>query len=400
MNVNGERILIFGDSLTHHGDDSAAEIWDVDAESSRASSAPGDLLASLLLEQGAAAVRTDANVGRSAHNFWAGNARHQFHSAQDLIADDQTFAPTKVIVMLGTNDADSGAIDQAAMEQIRDAYANMGAEVWAVGPPVFADDTLSAKADQVYSMMSNVFGARLIDARPLSSTDNRAGDGVHFQPVGAQQLALQLATALITTSAPKFPWLALAFGAGIFGLLGFLLWRSHKSDLTGITVKTAGVQTLKINLTNITDDEIWKLDDALDEVGRVVGQDGDDIFVRTDDRSSPVALYKFMAYAKRKGIDVTEIDGEGLNGSSMLKTIAAESRSPKEYARRAEAWASSEARPPSIASIVKAYRGAAPGKLAKLIREARKQREMTSRRRFEALIAQPEGDDLDGQARD
>jgi hypothetical protein len=85
----------------------------------------------------------------------------------------------------------------------------------------------------------------------------------------------------------------------------------------------------------------------------------------------------------------------GLWGPDMLKTIAAESRSPKEFARRAEAWASTEAKPPSITMMVKAYRGD-PGKLAKLIREARTARESGARQRFEALISSHEGDDLDG----
>lgn len=235
MNVAGERILIFGDSLSHHSSDGAVETWDVDAGSDRNSSAPGDLLASMLLEQGAQAVRIDANVGRSAHNFWAGTSRHQYHSASDLIASDQEFAPTKVIVMLGTNDADSGAIDQAAMQAIKDAYAAMGAEVWAIGPPVFADPNLNAKADQVYAMMSEVFGNRLIDARPLSSTEGRAGDGVHFRPDAAKLFAQNLAQAVLTAKALKL-WLGLVVGLGITGALGLLLWHRSRAPLAGPTI--------------------------------------------------------------------------------------------------------------------------------------------------------------------
>jgi lysophospholipase L1-like esterase len=229
MNVLGERIIIFGDSLVHHGRDEAAEIWDVDQGSDRTTSAPGDLLASLLLEQGAQAVRIDANVGRSAHNFWAGTSRHQFSSAADLIASDQAWGPTKVIVMLGTNDADSGVIDAAAMKQIRDTYAGMGAEVWAVGPPIFASDALNANVEAVYAMMTGVFGKRLIDARPLSSTEERAGDGVHFKPTSAQPFAINLANAIVSTKAPRKPWLGISLGVGIFGLLGFVLWHTYRS---------------------------------------------------------------------------------------------------------------------------------------------------------------------------
>jgi hypothetical protein len=224
MDVVNERILIFGDSLSHHGSDGAPEIWNVDADSNRASSAPGDLLGSLLLEQGAQAVRINANVGRSAHNFWAGNARYQFHSADALIADDRAWQPTKVIVMLGTNDADSGAIDAAAMTAIRDTYAGMGAEVWAVGPPIFTSNALNIKADQAFTMMASVFGKRLIDARPLSSKDDRANDGVHFRPGSTQTLAIGLQNALLTTKAPK-PWLGLMLGIGALSLLGFVMWR-------------------------------------------------------------------------------------------------------------------------------------------------------------------------------
>ena len=236
MNVSGERIVIFGDSLSHHGADSDPEIWDVDEGSNRSSSAPGDLLASLLLEQGAAAVRIDANVGRSANNFWAGTASHQFTSAADLIASDTTFDPTKVVVILGTNDADSGVIDQASMQRIADTYGAMGAEVWAIGPPVFADANLSAKADQVYSVMSDVFGGRLIDWRPLSSTDNRAGDGMHFQPAGAAASAANLAQALITTATP-IPWGYAIIGLA-FGALGWF-WldrRAKRKGLSGMNV--------------------------------------------------------------------------------------------------------------------------------------------------------------------
>ena len=229
MDVIGQRIVLHGDSLSHHGSDREQEIWDVDAPSDRSSSAPGDLLASMLLEQGAAAVRIDANVSRSASNFFRGNSRFQLHSADELLASDREFAPTKAIIMLGTNDADSGAIDPASMKAIRDAYAGMGAEVWAIGPPIFADATLNAKVEQVYAMMSDIFGGRLIDARPLSSTESRAGDGIHFRPDSAMALAQGLANAIITTPSPKPKWFFIALGIGALGIIGYLAWRKHKT---------------------------------------------------------------------------------------------------------------------------------------------------------------------------
>jgi len=229
MDIAGERILIFGDSLSHHGADDAPEIWNVDQGADRASSAPGDLLASLLLEGGAQAVRIDANVGRSARNFWAGTARRQHRSADDLIEDDRGFAPTKVVIMLGTNDADSGAIDPDAMMAIRDAYAGMGAEVWGIGPPVFTSQALNAKADQVYTMMGSVFGSKLIDARPLSSTQNRAGDGVHFQQASARPFAEALFQSL--ASASGRPWLKIGLGVAVVGVLLLVVRKATSQGL-------------------------------------------------------------------------------------------------------------------------------------------------------------------------
>jgi lysophospholipase L1-like esterase len=204
MDIVGERILIFGDSLTHHGADGPPEAWDVDTGSSRQASAPGDLLASLLLERGAAAVRTDARVGRSAWNFFARE------DASGLLATDQAFRPTTVIFFLGTNDCGLDATkDAGAFAQLRDSFA--GAEVWAIGPPVFRDPTLTAQAEIVYDTLRQVFGAaRVIDARPLSSTSYRAGDGVHFQPAGARPLAIALADVLgstFTLAADAGPWI-------------------------------------------------------------------------------------------------------------------------------------------------------------------------------------------------
>lgn len=68
-------------------------------------------------------------------------------------------------------------------------------------------------------------------------------------------------------------------------------------------------------------------------------------------------------------------DGEKeFRGPSMLQTIASEARSPAEYARRADAWNAAEAKPLSIVRLAKAYRGAAPGTTARLIREAQEAR--------------------------
>jgi len=238
MNVNGERVLIFGDSLSHHGADDAPEIWDVNTGSNRASSAPGDILASLLLEAGAKAVRIDANVGRSAKNFWTAPNRRQTHTAAELLASDKAFRPTKVIIMLGTNDADAGSMDGPSIARIRDAYQAMGAEVWAVGPPVFASPQLTTNAVLVYGTLAQAFGGRTIDARPMSTTTGRAGDGVHFQPAAARPFATQLAAKLTENimATTKPAWTNVAVGAGgvlVLGLLGLWIYRRAQRNMLG-----------------------------------------------------------------------------------------------------------------------------------------------------------------------
>lgn len=210
MNVRGERILIFGDSLTHHGADNGPETWDVNAGSSRASSAPGDLLASMLLEQGASAVRTNARVGRSATNFY------ERENASDLLAADRSWRPTKVVIMLGTNDL-GRAFDKttAAMAGLKSAYEGMGAEVWAIGPFTYNNGSLNAQAPEVAQIMHNVFGARFIDGRPLSVQTGRTSDGVHFGQAAAKQTALNIANALMTKQTGADTLGALALGAGL-----------------------------------------------------------------------------------------------------------------------------------------------------------------------------------------
>lgn len=203
MNIAGERILIFGDSLTHHGASDAPEAWDVTAGSNRTTSAPGDLLASLLREGGAAAVRTNANVSRSAANFWTKTARYQFRTAQALLTADAAWRPTKVIIWLGTNDADVGRMNPQAIAAIRDAYQGMGAEVIALGPPTLPA-RMAAAADAVYAILGQTFGT-VIDTRPLTADAPRTGDGVHFTSTGAALVAPRLYAALTPRTQPQQP---------------------------------------------------------------------------------------------------------------------------------------------------------------------------------------------------
>lgn len=227
MNVRGERIIVFGDSTSKHAADSSPEIWDVDQGSTRVSGQPGDLLASMLLEQGAEAVRVNARVGRSAHNFWGRE------DIQRLLSSDQAFAPTKVIVILGTNDIGLNLdIDRGDMIRIRDFYKGLGAEVWGVGPWAFPTDGLNQQATPVVDMMKDVFGSRFIDPRPITAVVGRAGDGVHFGADSARQTADGLAQLILAAISPK-PWLVIGLGvlAAIGGVAAWGWWRRGKVTL-------------------------------------------------------------------------------------------------------------------------------------------------------------------------
>jgi GDSL-like lipase/acylhydrolase family protein len=232
MDARGQRIIVFGDSLSKHAHDSSPEIWDVDEGSDRQSSQPGDLLASLLAEQGADAVRVNARVGRSAFNFW------QRENTTALLGSDQAFAPTKVVIILGTNDADSGvnvAVDATMMSQLKSAYEDMGAEVWAIGPVTYNNVALNAKSEPIVDMMQSIFSGRFIDGRPLSVQAGRAGDGVHFGSDAARQTALNMAAALIETPSPKnwLTWLVIGAGALVVGGLAYSWWKHGSKGLYG-----------------------------------------------------------------------------------------------------------------------------------------------------------------------
>lgn len=219
MNVRGERILIFGDSLTHYGADSTPEIWEPTSLTIVNSSAPGAVLASLLRTQGAAAVRTNARVSRSAASFY------DREDATGLLNADRAWRPTKVIVMLGTNDIGrSISKTMAAMAGIKSAYEGMGAEVWAVGPFTYNNANLNAQAPEVVQVMQNVFGSRFIDGRPLSMQTGRTGDGVHFGAAAAKQTALNIANAVMSTSTPTDMLGVMALGAAI-GIGAFALFK-------------------------------------------------------------------------------------------------------------------------------------------------------------------------------
>ena len=202
LDIDGERVLLFGDSLSHPGADDGPTATDLTSPELLArSGAPGAVLASHLLAgiggQRASAVRINARVGRSARSFIFNE------DAASLLENDRMWRPTKVIVMLGTNDIDRGvgpaAIEQTkdAMRQIRDAYLAMDAEVIAIGPPSYEDSRYTQASPAMLAAMREVFGAdRVLDAQPLTVGAGRGRDGVHFSQPGSILAGKQLAEAL------------------------------------------------------------------------------------------------------------------------------------------------------------------------------------------------------------
>jgi lysophospholipase L1-like esterase len=202
--VAGKRVVIFGDSL------------------SSGAASPGGVLGHHLTANGAT-VKINARVGRSAYNFYG---------REDTVGQFReldTFAPHIAIVELGTNDIGlSLGIDQAKMTQLRDSLARVGAtEVWAIGPPSFADAALERGAGSVVDMMRRVFD-KFIDARPLTAdmrTSGRSGDGVHFTKDGGAILGARLAGAFLGAKSIPVPLVVIA--AGAVGALVYLRSRRH-----------------------------------------------------------------------------------------------------------------------------------------------------------------------------
>jgi lysophospholipase L1-like esterase len=219
MNVQGERILIFGDSLSHPGADNGPSITDITVPLGVVSSAPGELIARQLLAAGAQAARVNAKVGRSARSFLSSEA--------NLLASDRAFGPTKVVVFLGTNDIDQGtdagalANTRDAMTQIRDAYRAMGAEVFAIGPPSYPNAHYNNAAPTMLALIQGVFGAdHTVDARPFTGGVPRTSDGVHFIAESAAAVAPQLVRALLATGVVPAGQVSLSSGAKV--ALGFV----------------------------------------------------------------------------------------------------------------------------------------------------------------------------------
>ncbi len=225
MDPRGKRILIFGDSLTHRGGRDAPD--GVPAlPGPRSSGTPGDLLATHLLTHGAAAVRINGRVSRSAVNFWRDN---NGEVGADVIASEASARPDIVIFFLGTNDLGlNPAADEAAFRRLAASFPT--AELWALGPPAFARADLTRSAETVYTTLRRVFGdRRVIDLRPLTPATGRTRDGVHFTSQGAAALAAAIVAALITGGlpAPVVPpqaWGVTAAGVGVAAAAVGVAW--------------------------------------------------------------------------------------------------------------------------------------------------------------------------------
>lgn len=193
MDLSGKRVLIFGDSLTHRGARSSPDGRDVTEGIDRDSS-PGDLLASYLLQQGARSARINGRVSRSAYNFF------RIEDAGGILAEEVARDPDVVFVFLGTNDLGLNQnADASAFQNIRNAFHGV-AEVYAIGPPMFASETANQRARVVYATLSRVFGAgHVFDLRPLTrdlTEQGRTSDGIHFTGVGARTVAARLASVI------------------------------------------------------------------------------------------------------------------------------------------------------------------------------------------------------------
>jgi lysophospholipase L1-like esterase len=195
--IAGRRILIFGDSLTHRGSNDAPNGINVVEKFDRNSSSPGDLLASKLLELGAASARINGKVSRSAYNFFR-------IENSPILADEVKRKPNLVFIFLGTNDVGlAQKQDQAAFQELHDVFVKGGAEVWAIGPPTLAKKP-AGEIEEVYDTLRKVFGANVIDLRSLTqdmTSTGRTSDSTHFTSSGAKLLAGRIAATLRSPAA-------------------------------------------------------------------------------------------------------------------------------------------------------------------------------------------------------
>ena len=181
-------------------------------------------------------VRIHAKNGRTAHVF----VNRQGGLAL-LRSELAAHRPDRVIIILGTNDLFfSESLTQRALKRMRNVFK--GIPVYHIGPPAFADRLRTRKTKISYNTLAKrvvragraVFGARFIDARPLTMdvvepAQGRAADLIHFNVAGAKIVADRWASALqkaATTPAPTKRWPRPAVAMGV--LLGVGLLRLYE----------------------------------------------------------------------------------------------------------------------------------------------------------------------------
>ncbi len=180
MSFSGKRVFVLGDSLSLY------------------SKTPGGAFADALRAHGAQ-VTLNAKSGRSAASFFVGEDGRGILAAAGK--------PDIIYVLLGTNDIWMSNLqaDARYMARIRDAFP--ASEVWAIGPPSFANPQTATGAARVVAMMKSVF-PNFIDLRPLTPSTGRSPDGVHFTSAGGVELGKRLAAVAASSRGSLLPILA------------------------------------------------------------------------------------------------------------------------------------------------------------------------------------------------
>lgn len=205
----GERIYLIGDSL------------------SAGTQAPGYLLGSLLQGVGNS-VQVDATGGwaisyfRGVKSVFKNPSVFRFQASEpprgairrtilaghpiaqvagDIIRSAQAFAPSRVLLMLGTNDYEQS--EKAIRGGLQALLGAFGSRLFGLGPPFFAPDikdgAINTGAARVSSVMVDVLKENYLDTRPLSGglTGKKfRTDGIHFTTLGAGLYAQNLFNAL------------------------------------------------------------------------------------------------------------------------------------------------------------------------------------------------------------
>lgn len=181
-----------------------------------------------------------AETGRGPVSWSSGSLWTQYVQA---LSDHR---PTDVILIFGSNDY--GARLAPALDQLKGwAEERFGARVWYSGPPHYPDPERERIGASIRNDASGVFGARYIDAWPLTPVSaGRAADGVHLTESAARPWGEAIARVVHASVEPggerpaptrpreapdrvAWPWLV---GAGLAGLALALVLRQQR-EATG-----------------------------------------------------------------------------------------------------------------------------------------------------------------------